>query len=67
MLCYWSSVTESATPVSFGVTMMLSSYYDLSHAITILQPCEQRFLSCMAFSVYEVFRLAWSSSTMYST
>ena len=28
-------------------------------------PCEQRFLSCMAFSVYEVIRVAWLSRSWF--
>lgn len=28
-----------------------------------MQPCEQRFLTCMAFRVYEVVRVAFQSSS----
>ena len=35
----------------------------------VIFPCEQRFLSCMAFSVYEVIRVAYPSRSwfVYST
>ena len=31
--------------------------------VLTMQPCEQRFLTCMAFSVYEVVRVAFQSSS----
>ena len=31
----------------------------------VFSPCEQRFLSCMAFSVYEVIRVAYPSRSWF--
>ena len=38
---------------------------NVSFKIELAAPCEQRFLSCMAFSVYEVVRVACQSRSCF--
>ena len=41
-------------PICYGLGPLLASFFGVEE--DMLLPCEQSFLSCMAFSVYEVVR-----------
>ena len=42
-----------------------SRFLNVSFKIELAAPCEQRFLSCMAFSVYEVVGVACQSRSWF--
>ena len=55
--------------LGFALSLVLKATYFETRKWPFSVPCEQRFLSCMAFSVYEVIRVACLSHSwfVYST
>ena len=55
--------------LGFALSLVLKATYFETRKWPFSVPCEQRFLSCMAFSVYEVIRVACPSHSwfVYST